>query len=462
MTGKITKFWTDVCEVEFANEKDMPKIDSVLTLHEGKSFLLTKIISGENSIRAILIYGSQPIKIGDQVIDTKTSFMVPVGQNSKNNIYDFSGKNFLPFIKGTPKYVEMNSTISENLQVDTSKEIMETGIKVIDFFIPILKGSKLGIFGGAGVGKTVLMKEIIFNSSKKSADKKTTSIFVGAGERSREGVELYQELENSNLMQNSLMFISKMNERPGARMAILPIGITAAEYFRDVEKEDVLLFVDNTFRFVQAGNEVSASMGKKPSIGGYQPTLDSDVSQVQDRLVRNENGAITSFQTVFLPMDDITDPSAVAIFGNLEGALVLSRDQTAKNIFPAFDPLTSFSNSVKKDIIGEKHFNAILETKKILQKYQELENVILILGVEELDFEAKKVVRKALQLQNFFTQNFFMTEIFTKKPGNYVSLAETIDSVIRILNEEYIQQSPEIFSYVGSNLDIPTDKELGL
>lgn len=460
MTGKIIKFWSDVVEVKF-DRVDLPSLNHILTLHNNTTFLLVKRLVNETTIRAIIIYLSSEIKINDVVTNTKRSFVVPVGKNSKNNIYSFEGKPLLTNRNAnSPLYVEVDSTINKSRFFDVQAEVIQTGIKAIDFFIPIIKGFKLGIFGGAGVGKTVLMKEIIFNVNK---DKKSISnIFIGSGERSREAIELFNELESSNLMKNSSMYISKMNESPGARMSIVPIGITAAEYLRDYEKEDVLLFIDNIYRFVQAENEVSASLGKKPSVGGYQSTLDSDVASVQERLFKNQNGAITSFQTIFLPMDDLSDPSAVAVFNHLDGKLVLSREQSSKNIFPAFDPLASSSNSVNEKIIGKKHFNAIIEAKKILAKYKELEDVILILGFDELDKESKIIVKKALQLENFFSQNFFMTEHFTKEKGVFVSLEDTVDSVIRIINSEYINQSPEIFSYVGSNLNIPTDAELGL
>lgn len=458
MTGKILQFNSDVLDIEFS-ASELPKVNQLLTLHNSKTYLLVKRVVSDTVVKAIVIYTAQPIALNDKVTNTNKSFMVPVGVNSKNNIYSFEGK---PLLKSTitPKYVEMNSAINHNKFINTNTEIIQTGIKAIDFFIPIVKGYKIGIFGGAGVGKTVLMKEIIFNVNNNS--KQTSNIFIGSGERSREGIELYNELKESNLLQNSIMFISKMNESPGARMSIVPIGITAAEYLRDQDKEDVLLFIDNIYRFVQAENEVSSSLGKKPSVGGYQSTLESDVANVQHRLFKNENGAITSFQTMFLPMDDLSDPSAVAVFNHLDGNLVLSRAQTAKNIFPAFDPLASQSNSVNENIIGKRHFDAIIETKKILKTYKDLEDVILILGFDELDDESKTIVKKALQLENFFTQNFFMTEHFTKSPGQFVKIEDTVESVWKILNGEYIKQSPEIFSYVGSALDIPTDKELGL
>lgn len=459
MSGKIINLWSDVIEVQF-DKKDLPEVNHLLTLHDGKTFLLVKRILNETTIRAIIIYNAQEISINDEVLNTKKSFMVPVGKNSRNNIYSFRSEALLENRGTKPKYVEMNSTINQNRFLNTEIELVETGIKAIDFFIPIIKGYKLGIFGGAGVGKTVLMKEIIFNVNKQSSN--TSNIFIGSGERSREAIELFNELEESNLMDRSSMYISKMNESPGARMSIVPIGVTAAEYLRDQENEDVLLFIDNIYRFVQAENETSASLGKKPSVGGYQSTLESDVANIEDRLYKNENGAITSFQTIFLPMDDLSDPSAVAVFNHLDGSMVLSRTQSSKNIFPAFDPLASQSNSVDEALLGKRHFDAIIETKRILKAYKDLEDVILILGFDELDEESKTVVKKALQLENFFTQNFFMTEHFTKAPGQYVTLDDTVESVIRILEGKYIKQSPEIFQYVGSNLDIPTDEELGL
>ena len=459
MTGTITKFFSDIVEIKFRKNK-LPLVNQLLTAHEGKTFLLVKRIINDTTIRAIIIYSSQQLNINDKITSTGQSFMVPVGANSKNNIYNFEGKSLLETEPEELERVEMNSTIVNDKFLDTKVEIVETGIKAIDFFMPIIKGYKLGIFGGAGVGKTVLMKELIFNVHKKN--RKTSNIFIGAGERSREAIELYEKLKKSNLMKNSVMYISKMSEAPGARMTIVPIGITAAEYLRDHDKENVLLFIDNIYRFIQAENEVSASLGKRPSVGGYQSTLESDVASIEDRLFKNENGSITSFQTIFLPMDDLSDPSATAVFNHLDGSLVLSRAQAAKNIFPAFDPLESSSNSVDEKIIGKKHFNAIIEAKKILKAYKELEDVILILGFDELDDESKITVKKALQLENFFTQNFFTTEQFTKNTGTYVPIEETVDSVIRILEGKYIKQSPEIFSYVGSNLEIPTDEELGL
>ncbi|WP_434341641.1 F0F1 ATP synthase subunit beta [Mycoplasma putrefaciens] len=459
MNGKIISISGDVIDIEFAKDQ-LPLVNQLLTTHNNTTYLLVKSIISNTHIRAIIIYAAKTIALSDVVKNTKKSFMVPVGNKAKNNIYSFTGISLNNNNNQDVDLVEMNSIINNKRQISLQNELIETGIKAIDFFIPIFKGFKLGIFGGAGVGKTVLMKEIIFNVNNKY--KKTSNIFIGSGERSREGIELYDELVQSNLMKNSTMYISKMNESPGARMSIVPIGVTAAEYLRDYKKEDVLLFIDNIYRFIQAENEVSATLGKKPSIGGYQSTLESDVANIQDRLFKNDNAAITSFQTVFLPMDDLSDPSAVAVFNHLDSNLVLSRDQAAKNILPAFDPLASSSTSLDETLIGKKHFDAILEVKKVLKAYKDLEDVILILGFDELDAESKIIVKKALQLENFFTQNFFMTEHFTKSPGQYVPLKDTIESVLRILEGKYIKQSPEIFAYIGSALDLKTDEELGL
>ncbi|EDU06548.1 MSC_0618 family F1-like ATPase beta subunit [Ureaplasma urealyticum] len=450
--GRVIKIWSDIVEVEFKNE--LPALNHLLTTHDGNTFLLVKRLVDATHARAIVVYASKELAINDVIVNTNKSFMVPVGNDAKNNIYNFWGNPLLKTDK-KPQYVEMNSTILNERYVDKSVEIVETGIKAIDFFMPILKGYKLGIFGGAGVGKTVLMKEIIFNLNRhKQAN---SNIFIGSGERSREAIELYDELNASNLMPNSVMFISKMNEAPGARSSIVPIGITAAEYLRDQNKENVLLFIDNIYRFIQAENEVSTALGKKPSVGGYQSTLESDVTHVQNRLFKNKNGSITSFQTIFLPMDDLSDPSAVAVFNHLDGKLVLSRTQAAKNIFPAFDPLASSTNAIDPKIIGQRHYDAIIETKKVLKAYKDLEDVILILGFDELDAESKIIVKKALQLEMFFTQNFFMTEHFTKAPGQFVPLKETVESVIRILEGKYLKQNPESFAYIGSNKDIPQD-----
>ncbi|WP_416389230.1 MSC_0618 family F1-like ATPase beta subunit [Mycoplasmopsis gallinarum] len=450
MMAKITKLWSDVVEIELTNNEKV-KIDWILETKNKLSVLMIKKIINETKILAVIVKSDENLIIGQELTIKKHSFMTPIGQKAKGNIFNIEGESLNT--KGNDfDLVEMNSTITVNDDYAYKPEILETGIKAIDFFIPILKGSKIGIFGGAGVGKTVLMKEMIFNLSTNQ--KRTSSIFVGAGERSREGVELYDDLKESDLMKNSTMYIAQMNERAGARMSIVSAGVTAAEYLRDNEKENVLLFIDNIFRFLQAGSETAVSLDKKTSVGGYQATLNTEISQIENRLFSNQNGSITSFQTVFLPMDDLSDPSAVAVFSHLNGSLVLSREIAAKNIYPSFDPLESNSDSVNPQIIGDKHFNAILEVKKILQRYKELEDVILILGYDELDAESKKVVKKALQLQNFFSQYFSVTQHFTGEKGVFVPLNKTVDSVIKILNEDFIDIEPEKFSYISTTDDL--------
>ncbi|MEA4115553.1 F0F1 ATP synthase subunit beta [Mycoplasma sp. 744] len=446
MSAKISKIWSDVIEVTFKNQ-ELPAINTLLKSANG-SYLLVKKVIDNNTLLAVIVDLKDNLAINEEITALNHSFLVSVGSKSKGYIYDILGNNLSQPEKQDVTKVEMNSTIKTNTNYTKKQQLLVTGIKAIDFFVPIFDGDKIGIFGGAGVGKTVLMKEIIFNLSKQKEN--TSAIFIGSGERSREAIELYNDLTESNLMHNSTMYISRMNENPGARMSIVPVGITAAEYLRDNNKENVLLFIDNIFRFLQAGNEVAASLDKKPSIGGYQATLNTEISQAEQRLFSNENGSITSFQTVFLPMDDLSDPSAVAVFNHLNSSLVLSREISAKNIFPAFDPLVSTSNNVNPEFIGQRHYNAILETKYILQKYKEIEDVMLILGFDELDDESKTIVKKALQLQNFFSQNFFMTEHFTLRSGVFVSLEDTISSVERILKGEFLELNPEKFSYIAS------------
>lgn len=457
LNGIVTQIWTNVVEVRFNDYSNKIQLEQRLEMHNKQTILVVKKILDHGLVRAIVIYKDKAISVGEEVENTLEFLQVPVGFSAKNQVFNILGKS-LNTSGLKMETVNINSTISlSKTKFDHTPKLLETGIKALDFFVPIFEGFKIGIFGGAGVGKTVLMKEIIFNVSKQK--EKVSSIFVGSGERSREGLELYQELKESNLMEKSTMFVAQMNETPGARSMIVPMGVTCAEYARDHNKEDVLLFIDNIYRFIQATNEVASALEKNISIGGYHATLDSDVSFIQDRLFQNQNGSITSFQTVFLPMDDLSDPAAISLFSHLDSSFVLSRDKMARNIFPAFDPLLSTSNAVSATIIGEEHFNAIIAAKSIMKKYKDLEDVILILGFNELDHESKTIVRKALQLENFFTQNFFMAEAYTKESGVYVPLAKTIDSVKRIIAGEFLDISPEKFAFIGSVDDLVETSE---
>ncbi|WGI37033.1 MSC_0618 family F1-like ATPase beta subunit [Mesomycoplasma lagogenitalium] len=464
MQGKIVKIWSDVIEVQFSSLSTYKidlEIGQVIYLHNKKTVLLIEKIISPLVVRAIIIVADREIQINDIAICEGKKMQVPVGKNTKGKVFDITGKD-LNFSQNF-KYIDIDSTISSPSYKIEKRNFLETGIKAIDFFVPIFDGTKLGIFGGAGVGKTVLMKELIFNLSNfyKETDKHdVTAIFVGVGERIREGQELIYELSKSKLLDKSIIFISQMNETPGSRNKILPMGITAAEYLRDVEKENVLLFVDNIYRFIQAGNELSASLGKKPSSAGYQPTLQSEVSYIQERLNTNENGSITSFQTIFLPMDDISDPGSVAVFNHLDSSLVLSRDISSEGLFPAIDPLASNSNLLNINNIGKEHYDAVIEAKRILQKYKELKDMILILGIDQLEYENWVIVRKAMQLTNFFTQRFSTASQFTKESGVFVKIEDTIKSVINIIEGKYLNRNPDDFLYINSTLDFKTDSEL--
>lgn len=459
--GIVTKIWSDVIEVKFPPKlAKAPQIGDVVLLHEGQTFMVIERIMDQQTVRAISIHIEKEISIGEAAYGTGKKLKVPVDGHAKGKMFNIRGQAMnLGQHDSKIKYIEMDSTETQKIFSKTYNKRVESGIKAIDFFTPIFEGSKLGIFGGAGVGKTVVMKELIFNLTKKRQN--TFPIFIGSGERIREGNELFAELSESGLLDNSLMFVAQMNEPAGARMKIVPMGITAAEYHRDNKKENVVLFIDNIFRFAQAGNELSATLGRKPSVGGYQPTLVSEISTIEERLVANENGSITSFQNVFLDADDLTDPAAVAIFSHLDGSIVLSRDIASQGLYPAIDPIASNSNLNKVDLIGQVHFDALFQVKNILQKYKELEDLILILGIDDLQEENKEIVFKALQLQNFFTQNLFSATSFgNKQSGVWVPFEETLESVVRIVRGDYLSRSPEEFAYIGSTTGFLSDEQL--
>ncbi|CAC13623.1 ATP SYNTHASE BETA CHAIN [Mycoplasmopsis pulmonis] len=448
--GKVKHLWSDVYDVEFS-ENELPNIGNILSLQDGKCFLMVERILSNTLVRAILIkIGEEQIKINDIAIDTKESFNVPVGSATNGAIFDVLG-NLLNEHPGDFKKVEVDSTISTEKHFNSDNEIINTGIKIIDFFVPIIKGSKIGIFGGAGVGKTIIIKELIFNISRQRDSNDVKVFFVGTGERTREAKELYDELVNSSLIKSTSLFISQMNEPSGSRMKILPVGITAAEYARDSEQKDVLFFVDNIYRYLQAGRELSFSLGKKPSEAGYQATLVSDISSVQERLANSKHGSITSFQTVFLPMDDLNDPASVAILNHLDSSLVLSREIFAEGLFPAIDPLLSNSSLLQEKIVGKRHILLVKRVKKILHKYKQLEEMIMILGVQELEPNNRLIVKKAQQLKNYFSQNLFMASSYTKKPGFFADKEEMLDEIEKIVDGHYIDIPEYKFLYLGSS-----------
>ncbi|TDO19818.1 F-type H+-transporting ATPase subunit beta [Mycoplasma testudineum] len=454
MNGKIVAVSSDVVDVFFENVNSIPEIGTILKSSDQKTSMIVEQILNKNTVRAILVWVSKiQLQIGEEIINTNKSFQVPVGPSTNGLVFNVIGEPL------------NNTSLSDNIfKIDINEpsenapdfglrnNIVETGIKIIDFFLPVLEGSKIGIFGGAGVGKTVVIKELIFNVSNKSENFKF--FFVGTGERTREGKELYNELVESDLLDKTTMFIAQMNEPSGARQKIVPVALRSIEYARDVEQKNVLTFIDNIYRYVQAGSELSFSLGRKPSEAGYQATLVSEISSIQEGLKANKNGSITTFQTVFLPMDDINDPASAAILSHLDSSMVLSRDIAGQNYFPAIDPLQSNSINTSLKIIGKRHSQLLTEVKSVLQKYKDLEDMILILGLNELEKDKQIIVKKALQLKAYFTQNFHVAENFTKRPGVYVKKENMLQTVENILEGKYLELDDFNFLYIKDFSDL--------
>lgn len=444
--AKITSIQTDVIQVKFNG--NAPQVGTVLKTKKGSSFIVEKIIN-KNLVAAVIVDLKETIKLGDDVSDSKKGIVAPYGRNIFGHVFDTMGN---PIMETKDKITLKERSAANSKTYDVGLELLETGIKAIDFLSPIFKGNKLGIFGGAGVGKTVVIKEIIFNTSK--LDKKTKSIFVGIGERSREGEELYSELAESHLLDKTILFFAGMNEFAGARFNIIKTALITAEWLRDDEKNNVVMFVDNIFRYVQAGSEISSSLGRRPSAVGYQSTLLSEVSEVEERINVTKNGAITSFQSIYIPADDITDPAATAIFTHLDGSIVLDRKVAGENLYPAISITDTTSSNTTYDKIGPRHFSALSQVKAIVKKAEELEDIISILGIEELSQEDQDKVIIAKQIRYYFTQNFSVAEQFTQKPGVSVPLKQTIREIERILNKEFIKVEPSEFLYINNLGDI--------
>ncbi|HDU1178783.1 TPA: F0F1 ATP synthase subunit beta, partial [Listeria monocytogenes] len=388
---------------------------------------------------------------GTEVVNLGHPIEVPVGETVQGRMLNVYGKA----IDGKPEpAAEVKWPIFRDQpllrELDTNKEILYTGIKVIDLICPILKGGKTGLFGGAGVGKSVLMQELINNISMLGGN----SVFTGVGERVREGIGLYKELEASGVLPQTTVVLGQMNESPGVRMRVALTGLTIAEYLRDEEKKDVLLFIDNVFRFIQAGSEVSSLQGKIPITGGYQSTLSKEVGDFQDRIASTKNGSITSIQCVFLPADDIDDPSAVATFSHLDSTIVLERSIAALGIFPAVNPLQSFSRALNPTFVGERHYQLAAQVKFILQRYMELQEIINVLGMAELSDEDRKLVHRARKIRNFLSQPFYVSEKFTGTEGTFVEIEDLLGSIERILNGDYDERSERDFLFIGSYKDL--------
>jgi F-type H+-transporting ATPase subunit beta len=454
--GYVTQIIGPVLDVTFPSG-NLPKIYNAInvTTGDGRTIVCeVQQLLGDNKVRAVSMSATDGLKRGVEVMDTGAPISVPVGKATLGRIFNILGEpvdelgdvdrtTTLPIHRDAPKFTEL----------ETAPAIFETGIKVVDLLAPYRRGGKIGLFGGAGVGKTVLIMELINNIAKAHGG---VSVFGGVGERTREGNDLYMEMKESGVIKADDLPESKvalvygqMNEPPGARMRVGLSALTMAEYFRDVNKQDVLLFIDNIFRFVQAGSEVSALLGRMPSAVGYQPTLATEMGALQERITSTTQGSITSIQAVYVPADDLTDPAPATTFAHLDATTVLSRGLAAKGIYPAVDPLDSTSTMLQQSIVGAEHYKTAQAVKETLQRYKELQDIIAILGIDELSEEDRLVVARARKIERFLSQPFFVAEVFTGSPGKYVSLEDTIKGFLRILKGELDDLPEQAFYLVG-------------
>jgi F-type H+-transporting ATPase subunit beta len=462
MNGFVTQIIGPVIDVEFP-EGVLPKIYNALKVTKEVSgeIVIAEVqyLIGENKARAICMTSTDGLKRGDTAIDTGASISVPVGKCTLGRIFNVLGEpvDECGDVKAT-EYYSIHRNAPEFIELETKPSIFETGIKVVDLLAPYRRGGKIGLFGGAGVGKTVLIMELINNIAKEHGG---VSVFAGVGERTREGNDLYAEMKESKVIDASNFEASKvalvygqMNEPPGARMRVALSALTMAEYFRDKNKQDVLLFVDNIFRFVQAGSEVSTLLGRMPSAVGYQPTLSTEIGELQERITSTKEGSITSIQAVYVPADDLTDPAPSNVFRHLDATTVLSRELAAKGIYPAVDPLSSSSTMLQPNIVSAAHYKTAQQVRQTLQKYKELQEIIAILGIDELSEEDRLTVARARRIERFLSQPFFVAEVFTGLSGKYVSLNDSVNGFQRILAGEFDSLPEQAFYLVGGIDDV--------
>ena len=453
-SGKIVQVIGPVVDVEFSLDQSLPDINNALVVYKNdeqktKIVLEAALELGDGVIRTIAMESTDGLQRGMEVVDTGSSISVPVGKETLGRVFNVLGNTIdleEPF-PADAKRSGIHKKAPDFDELSTSTEILETGIKVIDLLAPYLKGGKVGVFGGAGVGKTVLIQELIHNIAQEHGG---ISVFTGVGERTREGNDLYYEMKESGVIEKTAMVFGQMNEPPGARMRVALTGLTIAEYFRDVEGQDVLLFIDNIFRFTQAGSEVSALLGRMPSAVGYQPTLATEMGQLQERITSTKKGSITSIQAIYVPADDYTDPAPATAFAHLDATTNLERKLTEQGIYPAVDPLASSSSALAPEIVGEVHYEVASEVQHVLQRYRELQDIIAILGMDELSDEEKILVARARRIQFFLSQNFHVAEQFTGQPGSYVPVAETIKGFKEILDGKHDELPEEAFRNVGT------------
>ena len=457
--GKVVQVIGPVLDVEFDNEQ-LPELYNAITINAksdgGADIRVTSEVQqhiGRNQVRAVAMSATDGVVRGMEAIDTGAPIKVPVGAAALGRILNVLGE---PVDNGAEIGPEVerwaiHRKAPEFANLEAKTEVFETGIKVIDLIAPFVKGGKIGLFGGAGVGKTVVIQELINNVAKGHGGK---SVFCGVGERTREGNDLYLEFKEAGILDNVALIYGQMNEPPGARLRVGLSGLTVAEYFRDVENQDVLVFIDNIFRFTQAGSEVSALLGRMPSAVGYQPTLATEMGDLQERITSTKTGSITSVQAIYVPADDITDPAPATAFAHLDATVVLSRAITELGIYPAVDPLASSSRILDAQYIGDRHYKVATEVQRILQRYKELQDIIAILGMDELSEDDKKIVGRARRLQRFMSQPFAVAEQFTGITGRYVKLEETISSFERLVAGEFDQYPEQAFFMAGGIEDV--------
>ena len=447
--GNVSQVMGPVVDVRF-DEGNLPEINNALTVPIGEKTLTVEVAQhiGDNTVRCIAMASTDGLTRGAPVTDTGHAISVPVGKETLGRIFNVLGEAVDN--EPTPETKErwnIHRSAPSFDELSTSTEILETGIKVIDLICPYAKGGKIGLFGGAGVGKTVLIMELINNIAKQHGG---ISVFTGVGERTREGNDLYNEMKESGVLNKTALVYGQMNEPPGARMRVGLSGLTMAEYFRDEEKQDVLLFIDNIFRFTQAGSEVSALLGRMPSAVGYQPTLATEMGALQERITSTKKGSITSVQAVYVPADDLTDPAPATTFAHLDATTVLSRSISSQGIYPAVDPLESTSRILNPEILGEEHYAVVREVQRVLQRYNELMDIIAIMGMDELSDEDKLLVSRARKVQRFLSQPFHVSEKFTGLSGIYVSRSETIRGFKEILEGKHDDLPESAFLFVGT------------
>jgi len=448
-TGKIVQIIGPVVDVEF-KPKELPAIYHALEVSINNQKLVLEVQQhlGDSVIRSVSLGPTDGLKRGQDVADTGKTISVPVGKETLGRIFNVVGEvidNKGP-VK-TKKQLPIHRSAPSLIEQETKQEVLETGIKVIDLVAPFIRGGKIGVFGGAGVGKTVIIMELIHNIATEHGG---YSVFAGVGERTREGNDLYKELNESGVINKTALVFGQMNEPPGARLRVGLTGLTIAEYFRDEKNQDVLLFIDNIFRFTQAGSEVSALLGRIPSAVGYQPTLASEMGALQERITSTKKGSITSLQAIYVPADDYTDPAPVTTFAHLDSTIVLERSIAEQGLYPAVDPLSSNSRALDPNIVGEEHYNVTRRVQQVLQRYKELQDIIAILGIEELSDDDKVTVSRARKIQRFLSQPMSVAEAFTGKTGKYVPIAETVRGFKKILDGQMDEFAEQDFYMKGS------------